>query len=174
MCNVHFMKHLVYIHSVLLILFIFTFQTASVANAEGTDEDESPPEDEILDDVSLDSIETYWDKVIHDYGGYIPELNKSSLYEMVKESKSLSIKSVFYGMLDYLFHELISSGKLLGMLLMLTLFSTILQTMHGAFERGSISKIAYFVVYILLLFLALNSFYAAALYAKYSFDTLHY
>ncbi|HLR01802.1 MAG TPA: stage III sporulation protein AE [Virgibacillus sp.] len=158
------MKHSVLINSVLLILLTVLLPTDYVVQAEESNE-ESTPEDDLLDDISLSEIETYWEKIINDYDGYIPELDKSTLYEMIKEKKTLSLKNVLYGILDYLFQELLANGKLLGMLLMLTLFSTILQTMHAAFERGSISKIAYFVVYIVLLFLALNSFYDAASYA---------
>src|SRR5699024_4008336 len=158
------MKHSVLINSVLLILLTVLLPTDYVVQAEESNE-ESTPEDDLLDDISLSEIETYWEKIINDYDGYIPELDKSTLYEMIKEKKTLSLKNVLYGILDYLFQELLANGKLLGMLLMLTLFSTILQTMHAAFERGSISKIAYSVVYIVLLFFALNSVYDAASYA---------
>lgn len=149
--------------------------TSDSEDSPGKDEssdDEDVTENDMLDDVSLDGVEKYWDQVVHDYGGYIPELNKDSLYELIKDKKSLSIKGVFYGVLEYLFYELVSNGKLLGTLLMLTLFSSVLQTMHAAFERSSISKIAYFVVYIVLLFLALNSFHSAVSYAKETIDTM--
>src|SRR5699024_6232185 len=168
------MKHLVWKTSVLLILFILIFQTEYIVHAADQDEEQPSPEDEILDDISLNEVNQYWNKIIHDYGGYIPDLNKSSLYELIKEKESLSIKNIFYGTLDFLFHELLANGKLLGMLLILTLCSTVLQTMHAAFERGTISKIAYFVVYIVLLFLALNSFYAASSYAKETIEMMNH
>src|SRR5699024_6738419 len=90
----------------------------------------------------------------------------------IKSNGNLSIKNIFSGIVKFLFYELILNGKLLGTLLMLTLFSTILQTIHSAFENSAISKIAYFVVYIVLIFIALNSFFMAFSYTKDDIDTM--
>src|SRR5699024_10481265 len=69
-------------------------------------------------------------------------------------------------------YELLLNGKLLGLLLLLTLFSIVLQTVQTAFEHSAVSKIAYFVVYIVLIYIALNSFYLAFSYAKDSIDAM--
>lgn len=71
----------------------------------------------------------------HEYGGYVPEIEKTSIYEFIKDNGSFSIKNTLWGLLEFLLHELILNGKLLGKLLMLTLFSVILQTIHTAFEK---------------------------------------
>lgn len=55
---------------------------------------------------------------------------------------------------------------------MLTLFSVILQTMHSAFERNAVSKIAYFVIYLVLIFIALNSFYVAVSYTQEAIEMM--
>ncbi|OZU90000.1 stage III sporulation protein AE [Virgibacillus indicus] len=129
-------------------------------------------ENAMLNELSLDGVQNYWKELVDEYGGYIPELDKTSLYEFIKSNGELSLKSVFSGFLKFLFHELILNGKLLGSLIMLTLFSIILQTMHNAFEKSAVSKIAYFVVYIVLIFIALNSFYLAVSYTKEAIDTM--
>lgn len=64
------------------------------------------------------------------------------------------------------FHELIANGKLLGSLIILTIFSMFLQSLHNAFEQGTISKVAYAIVFIVIIILALNSFHVAIDYAK--------
>ncbi len=74
--------------------------------------------------------------------------------------------------MDFLFHELIYNGKLLGSLLLLTIFSMILQSMHAAFEKSTVSKIAYFVVFLVLIFIALSSFFTVVTYAKDAIDTM--
>lgn len=130
------------------------------------DQPEAPVEDILLEDISFDGIGEYWNSVVEEYGGYIPDLQKNGLYDFIKGNDEFSIKNIIAGGLEYLLHEVILNGKLLGSLLLLTLFSVLLQTMHTAFERTSVSKIAYFVVYIVLIFIALNSFYLAVSYAK--------
>src|SRR5690625_4332725 len=52
------------------------------------------------------------------------------------------------------------------MLIILTLFSVILQSMQAAFEKSVVSKIAYFVVYLVLIYITLNSFYSVFTYAR--------
>lgn len=131
-----------------------------------------PSGEAILDEISLDGVRNYWDKLVRDYGGYVPELEKMSLYEFIKSQGNFSLKGMVRAFVDYLFHELIINGKLLGTLFMLTLFSVVLQTMHSAFEQKTVSKIAYFVIYLVLIYLALNSFYLAVSYAQEAIDAM--
>ncbi|WP_430785340.1 stage III sporulation protein AE [Virgibacillus flavescens] len=155
------------------IFIVLTFEYTSLA-ATST----SPPttiseiEGGVLEKVSLDGIEHHWNKLIDQYNGYIPTLEKASLYEFVKNNGSFSIKDTLLGVVEYFFHEIIVNGKLLGLLMMLTLFSVLLQTMHNAFENSMVSKIAYFTVYLVLLFIALNSFYLVFSYTKDAIDAM--
>src|SRR5699024_9247714 len=48
----------------------------------------------------------------------------------------------------------------------------LLQTTHAVFEQSAVSKIAYFVVYIVLLFISLNSFYVTVSYIEETIDTM--
>lgn len=153
-------------------LLLFSGQASASANSESQDQEQKMKEHKMLDEVSLGGIQTFWRELVNDYGGYLPELEKTSIYEFIKDNDTVSIKSTLMGLVEYLFHELIVNGKLLGLLLMLTLFSTILQTMHTAFEQSAVSKIAYYVVYLVLIFLALNSFYLSVSYAKEAIDTM--
>ncbi|MGP4107305.1 stage III sporulation protein AE [Virgibacillus sp. L01] len=129
-------------------------------------------QDKMLNDISLDGMQSFWHTLVDDYGGYLPELEKTSIAEFIKDNGSFSIKNTLWGFVEYFLHELIMNGKLLGLLLMLTLFSMVLQTMHAAFEESTVSRVAYFVVYIVLIFLALNSFYLAVSYAKGAIETM--
>lgn len=157
-------KHLVVIIS-FLILFSWMDQTPVSA-------EQISDEDELLDSVSLSGIEKFWNNITEEYSGFLPELEKTNLREFIKDNDNLSFKNVLIGFLNYLFHELILNGKLLGTLLLLTLFSTVLQTIHTAFEQSTISQIAYFVVYIVLLFIALNSFFLVFSYTKEAVDVM--
>src|SRR5690625_5290839 len=162
------MNPIKYLTVILFIFFLFPLHMLPVA-AEST---EQHVEDVMVDHISLTEVESFWDELINDYGGFIPELKKTTLREFLKNNEQFSLKSTIRGLLKYLGYELILNGKLLGSLLMLTIFSVILQTMHTAFEKSVISKIAYFVVYIVLIFIALNSFYLAFSYAKQTIDAM--
>src|SRR5699024_12246538 len=99
-------------------------------------------------------------------------LEKTTIYEFLTNEYSFSIKNVLICFFEYFFHEFILNTKLLGQLIILTLFSVLLQTIHSAFDKSTVSKIAYFIVYIVLLFISLNSFYLASNYIKDAIDKI--
>lgn len=157
---------------ILFTLILLLVGQASVNAESQSDNNEDSMEDAILKEVSLDNVQNYWNELVDEYGGFLPEMQKTGIYEFIKNKGSFSLKNTIIGFVEYLFQELILNGKLLGLLLMLTLFSILLQTMHTAFERSAVSKIAYFVVYAVLIYIALNSFYLAVTYAKEAIDTM--
>ena len=164
------MKRIKQLPTILFMLFLLLFCSISVSAEELPNPDNV--EDMMLEDVSLNDVEHFWNELINDYGGFLPELEKTNLYEFIKNNDSISLKNVISGLIKYLSYELILNGKLLGLLLILTLFSMVLQTMHTAFEKSTISKIAYFVVYIVLIYIALNSFFLAFSYTQKAIDTM--
>ncbi|KGX90903.1 stage III sporulation protein AE [Pontibacillus halophilus JSM 076056 = DSM 19796] len=125
-----------------------------------------------LSNVSLDEVQSYWSKVVDEYGGFLPDLRKGSFMEFIEHKEELSIKDWVTGLVKYLFYEFIVNGKLLGSLLFLTLFCMILQSLQNAFETQAISKVAYAIVYLVLIVLALNSFNLAVSYAKDAVDAM--
>src|SRR5690625_942005 len=162
---------------IFIVLFTLLFLITNFSFVIAEDSDTSEPanhflDDELIEELSLNDIQLYWHDIVNNYGGYIPELKKSNFTEMIKNNGKLSFKSIIFGLINFLFFELIINGKLLGLLLMLTLFSVILQTMHSAFEGSAISKIAYFVVYIVLIYIVMNSFFIAFTYTKDTIDMM--
>src|SRR5699024_11513979 len=123
-----------------IIFFIFLLLIGQPIEAASTGEES---EYSIMEDISLHGIENYWNKLVDEYEGYIPELEKTTIYEFIKNEESFSIKNVLIGFFEYFFHEFILNAKLLGQLMILTLFSVLLQTIHSAFDKSTVSKIAY-------------------------------
>lgn len=125
-------------------------------------------EDDVTGDVyeslHLESIEGHWEQLTNTYGVYMDDLSDVTLIDLIKDKPSISLKTIISGSVEFLLYEVIASGKMLSMLILLTLFSIVLQTMHSAFEESMVSKIAYFVVYMALIYIALNSFYSAFTY----------
>ncbi|EOP50747.1 stage III sporulation protein AE [Bacillus cereus VD136] len=128
--------------------------------------------DQQLDKLGIEDVKQFWDGLVTKYGGYLPESQKGSFMEFVKGEKEFSIKEWMIVLLKYLFHELVANGKLLGTLIMLTIFSALLQSLQSAFSKSSISKIADAVVYMVLIIFALNSFYVVMTYARETIQTM--
>ena len=128
--------------------------------------------DSQLDSLNLDELKGFWEDVMGEYGGFLPESQKGSLYDFIKGEKKFSLKEWFTGILKFVFHEFVANGKLLGSLVILTIFSMFLQSLQNAFENGAISKAAYAVVFMVLSIIALNSFYVAITYAVDAITTM--
>ncbi|HDR4904171.1 TPA: stage III sporulation protein AE [Bacillus cereus] len=128
--------------------------------------------DQQLDKLGIEDVKQFWDELVTKYGGYLPESQKGSFMEFVKGEKEFSLKEWMIGLLKYLFHELAANGKLLGTLIMLTIFSALLQSLQSAFSKSSVSKIADAVVYMVLIIFALNSFYVVMTYARETIQTM--
>ncbi|GGH79558.1 stage III sporulation protein AE [Pullulanibacillus pueri] len=144
---------------VLLFVTFLTFPTEVHAEAM-TDE----WVDKQISTLNTDDIKAYWEKVVTQYNGFLPESTHMSFSDFLKADKGNLLKDWLSGTLRFLFHELLVNGKLLGTLILLTVFSMILQNIQNAFENKSVSKVAYAIVYIVLVILALNSFKVAISY----------
>lgn len=153
--------------------FVFLFH-ASLAHAETKEVDEHDFFQAQLDRLDLSDIQTYWEKIASEYGGYLPEGQKGSLLDFIKGEKTFSFRDWGLGFVRFLFHEVIVNGKLLGSLILLTVFCMILQTLQNAFEQRTISKVAYGVTYMVLIIIALNSFQVAIHYASEAVEAMNH
>ncbi|WP_017755732.1 stage III sporulation protein AE [Calidifontibacillus oryziterrae] len=122
--------------------------------------------DNQLEKLGINEVKHFWDEIIAEYGGFLPESQKGSFIDFVKGDKQFSIHEWLKGFIKYILYELLANGKLLGTLIMLTIFSVVLQTIQTAFEHHTVSKVAYAIVYIVLLVIALNSFHLALTYVE--------
>jgi stage III sporulation protein AE len=123
--------------------------------------------DEQLHQIDMEAVETYWTRLMKDYGGFFPDGKVPSFMEMIMPGgEGLKLTTVLTGLLRYALHEVLYNGKLLVTIVLLTVFSMILETMQTAFERNAVSKIAYSITYMVVIILAVNSFNVAIGYAK--------
>lgn len=128
--------------------------------------------DRQIEKLQLDEIRSYWEEVSTEYGGFLPESQKGSFKEFITGEKTFQIKDWGTGLLKFLLHELTTNSKLLGMLILLTLFSQILQSIQNSFESQNVSKAAYAITYLVLMILAMNSFYVAISYATEAINSM--
>ncbi len=123
--------------------------------------------------VEMQEIEQYWNDLRTKYGGYFPDEKLPEIRQlMFPEGRPWSLGQVFGGLLRYLLHEVLFNGKLLVTIVMLTVFTMILETMQAAFERNAVSKVAYGIAYLVLLILAVGSFRSATSYAGEAIENM--
>ncbi|OOE09847.1 stage III sporulation protein AE [Fictibacillus arsenicus] len=154
---------------VLIFVIIITFGSHASVSAESIT---SEIVEHQISSMQLDEIKDFWDSVSNKYGGFLPESQKGTFFEFVKGDKEFSIKAYFIGLIKFMFHEMAVHGKLLGTLILLTVFSMLLQSIQNAFDKSAISKVAYAIIYMVLIILALNSFHVAISYAVEAIDTM--
>jgi stage III sporulation protein AE len=157
----------------IIILFLSLFFSQSV---QAVEKQEPHPTDALVDSqleaLNIDELKQFWNDILHQYGGFLPESQKGTLYDFIKDSSDFSLKEWVSGLFKFAFHEIIANGKLLGSLIMLTIFSMFLQALQNAFEKGTVSKVAYAIVFMVLMIIALNSFHVAVRYTNEAISTM--
>lgn len=125
------------------------------------------------EDLQTDEIEGYWNDLLKQYGGYFPGGQPPSFMEMLLPGgEGLSLKTVAAGLLKYLFHEVLFNGKLLVTIVVITVFSMLLETLQSAFQKQSVSKVAFAISYVVLMIIAVNSFSVAIGYARSAIENM--
>lgn len=156
-----------------LIFFLLLYLLTGVVGADAAPDPNSILMEQQLNHLNLNEIEAYWQKVQRDYHGFLPEVTDRGLSSLLQEQgKGFSPQEILQGFLRFLFSEITLHLKLLGMLLLLTIFATILENIQTSFEQTSVSKIAFVVTFLVLILLSLNSFTIAMNYAKDAIKTM--
>ncbi|WP_062104713.1 stage III sporulation protein AE [Bacillus niameyensis] len=155
------------LHRILILCFLFLFATVQAEAME-----QSPEGDELegtlgryMNDLGLDELSDHWEMIMDKYGNYLPESKRGSLIDFMNGDKSFSITGWLNGIIAFIVQEISLNVKLLGSLMLLTIFSMFLQTLHNAFEKGAVSKVAYSIIFMVIIIIALNSFRVASEYA---------
>jgi stage III sporulation protein AE len=165
------------LNRILVLALLFIFIGTSVGQAEGNEEREDPGLqqqviNQQLEDLGIDELKSFWTSIVDEYGGFLPESQKGSLMDFIKGEKEFSLKAWFSGVLKFAFQELVMNGKLLGTLILLTILSMFLQSLQNAFEGGNVSKVAYGIIFMVLIIIALNSFHVAIDYTQEAISTM--
>lgn len=120
-----------------------------------------------------DQVESYWESLMKDYGGFFPDQKVPSFMDiLLPGGDSFNVKNVFSALGSFMWHEVLYNGKLLVTIVILSIMSMILETLQSAFERKTVSKVAYSLCYMVIIVLAINSFNVAIGYAKEAIDRM--
>ncbi|PKR78963.1 stage III sporulation protein AE [Halalkalibacillus sediminis] len=145
--------------TITVLLFIYFFSPSSVLAVS-----ESIPDE--LQNRWLDSgeIEDQWRHELSDYREYLPFAADEHWLDPIKDGSVFSLKNWLDGISRFFIDEWMQNGRLIALLIFLTLLSVFLKVLVNSFENQSVSQISYFVIFGVLLTLAITSFHQAVTY----------
>lgn len=153
----------------MLLLILFALGCSAVYAENPAD----PWVEEQTRELPTEQVEHYWDQLMKDYGGFFPEGRTPALMDMlIPGGKGFSFKTALAGIGKYLWHEVLYNGKLLVTIVMLSIMSLILENFQTAFEKSTVSRVAYTICYMVVLVIAVNSFSVAIGYAREAIDRM--
>lgn len=159
----------------ILLIFLFFLLLPGQALAQEEVQSDSEVEGTVnryVDDIGLDELSKHWNLIVEEYGNYLPESKKGTIIDYVKGEHVFSVKEWFKGIIAFFIQEITINLNLLGQLMLLTIFSVFLRSLHQSFEQGTVSKVAYAVIFMVLIIITLNSFRVASEYAIHAIDQM--
>ncbi len=115
--------------------------------------------------ISQNSIEQAWNNLQSEYSGYLPTTSAGLVPAFLPGSSGFSFSDAARGLLRFFLNTLWSNARLLGTLLILTVLAAVLENVQTAFESQTVSKVAFLIVHLTLLVLAISSFHDATQFA---------
>jgi stage III sporulation protein AE len=149
----------------LMLLVVLPAVTVSASPAPAAQTIDELVKDQ-ADGLELDRVEQFWRQLQREYKGYLPDVKAPGFIQLLMQQGELSITGFLKGMAKFFLHEILMNGKLLSSIIIITVFAMILETMQNAFERNTVTIVAYSIAYLVLMVLAINSFHVAITYAK--------
>lgn len=158
------------------VLFILMLASGFAGQAAAT-EPESGLVDTLIGEqaAGMDTAELdeFWSRLAADYGDYFPGRTPPTFREaLAPGGEGWHVADVLLGLVRYFFHEIVRHGKLLVSIIVLTVLSSVLQMLQGAFERQAISKVAYGICHLVILIMAVDSFRTAISYAEHAIERM--
>jgi stage III sporulation protein AE len=160
-----------------LLILITLILLGGIASAEG------PPgaaeqRDELVrkqaQNIDTSGIERFLSDVNKTWSGYGPDISLTDFLEIYKggQDAKYSPKAIMTGLLRYLVREVLANAGLLATIIVLAVVAALLQNLQSAFDAEATGKLAQWVVYLVLVGLAVTGFGIAVSTAKQVMDTL--
>lgn len=153
------------------IAFLFLTVCLSFGTASAETGKQIAPEQVADSSVDTGEMDRFWKDLMHQYGDFLPIPSTPHFLDVMKQ-EGFSLKGISMGMIKFLFYEILQNSKLLGSILILAVLSALLENLQNAFERNTVSQVAFAVVYMALIILSVNSFMTAIGYAKQAINAM--
>jgi stage III sporulation protein AE len=120
-------------------------------------------------------IERFLHEVNATWDGYGPQISLTDFLDLYRggDGAKYSARVILSGLARYLVREILANAGLLVKLVVLAIVAAILQHLQSAFESEGSGKVAYWVVYIVLMGLAVTGFGLAVAAARQVMETLN-
>lgn len=150
--------------TLVIVLILITVLLAPASASAVVEEEAALPEasiDSQLENLDLSGLQQFIHEIEKDVGTYVPHFSIEGVIGDLRSGKlDLNFSGFLKGLVDYLLHELVAHAGLLGRLVVLAVICAVLYNLLDAFD-GSSGQLAYTIVYLLLVTIALGSFTAA-------------
>lgn len=177
------------IRFLLLFFLIWSGTTPQVVKAEG----EAPPGNspiqieinsgtangaseapaDIANSVDLTEMRKFLEQIDQDVQDSMPNFSLSNMFDDLRQGKlDLSPQKLGSNLLAFLRNELIESAPLIGRLLILAVFTAVLQQLQTAFGGSGVGKLAQALSYLVLMGIALATFQSAMDLARGSIERM--
>ena len=141
---------------ILIFLFLNSQQPSHARPIEPIEDQQTNYD--LLDDLDIKDLETYWSELSKDYNEYLPNIERMTIRELIMNRQQLTLIDWILALINMVGHELILNGKLLGQLIMIAIISALIKNIQSSFQSESVGVVANFVLMILLTTLAVQSF----------------
>ncbi|MET3684306.1 stage III sporulation protein AE [Alkalibacillus flavidus] len=164
--------------TIVLILIVIMSLLTTNGYAEENDEQDEPNQAELESELEsyFDSpdIERQWQQLLTEYRGYMPIESQSSWRDIVDQDSILSWRAWLDGLIMFLADELLANGQTLGLLILMTLLSAVLNILVQSFESQTVTKVGHVVVFGVLITIAMTGFHEAVSYTTDTIDTMRH
>lgn len=114
--------------------------------------------EEQIKNLDLKEIDDFIREFNREYGNFFPLSDFEDMVRFLRENRNIDFKSLFGGILRYVFREISANYKLLVKLITLSVICAVLKNLHHGFEKDNIGRMAHSVVLFVLIIIALQSF----------------
>jgi len=124
--------------------------------------------------IDTSSVERFLQDVNQTWEGYGPNISLKDFLEVYRSSEDskYSPKAIAGGLVRYLVREVLANAGILSTIIVLAVAGAVLQNLQSAFDAEATGKLAHWVVYLMLVGLAITGFGIAVTTAKQIMDTL--
>jgi len=139
----------------LLLLSLLLFAPVPVFGGQNTG---ISPEEQVSS-LDLTGIQQYIERLDAEIKSSIPHLDfKDMVLKLVKGELEWKPAEIFKNLLQQLFKEVVANFDLLGKLVILAVICAVLQNLMSSFEKTTTGQLAYSVIYLVLISIAIGSF----------------